>query len=51
MDVSATGGCSRASSWSSVTVVGGGVGGPFTMCRLSQVRRLFAPIGEQSPPT
>lgn len=31
MDGSAIGGFSRASSWSSVAVVGGGVGGPLTM--------------------
>ena len=37
MDASATGGCSRASSWSSVAVIGGGVGGPFTMLSISEV--------------
>ena len=43
MDVSTMGEVSRASSWSSVAVVGGGVGGAFTMI----IRRgaLFIPIG------
>lgn len=37
MDASTVDGFSRASSWSSVAVVGGGVGGPFTMLYLSEV--------------
>ena len=45
MDTSTICGFSRASSWSSVAVVGGGVGGAFTMLYDCQKRCvLFAPM-------
>lgn len=41
MDASAVVGFSRASSWSSVAVVGGGVSGPFTMSSIVRSEALF----------